>query len=94
MYPDIKAYCETTGTGIMTQCMRSDKATQEDYKMKQYCRMLGLKINVKVHQQHCLLVIVAVEETCLKCADESFDVSVNLAWWMQFCAEKWSQILD
>ncbi|KAH7055312.1 Piwi domain-containing protein [Linnemannia elongata] len=45
MYPDIKAYCETTELGIMTQCalaLKIEKANDA------YCRLLGMKIVAKL----------------------------------------------
>ncbi|GJJ69830.1 eukaryotic translation initiation factor 2C [Entomortierella parvispora] len=48
VYPNLKTYCETTGAGIMTQCVLSEKATQDNFKMKAYCGMLTLKINSKL----------------------------------------------
>jgi hypothetical protein len=44
-YSAIKTYCETTGNGTMTQCVLSKKVKEAK---KQYCGMLGLKINSKV----------------------------------------------
>ncbi|KAG0057713.1 Protein argonaute 10 [Gryganskiella cystojenkinii] len=44
-YSHIKTHCETTGTGIMTQCVLSKKIQRVN---KQYCGMLGLKINTKL----------------------------------------------
>jgi len=48
-YSTIKTYCETGGTGIMTQCVLSQKIRGVK---KQYCGMLGLKINSKVNPPH------------------------------------------
>lgn len=44
-YSSIKAYCETTTDGKMTQCVLSNKVRKVN---KQYCGMLGLKINTKL----------------------------------------------
>ncbi|OAQ28263.1 Piwi-domain-containing protein [Linnemannia elongata AG-77] len=45
-YSVIKTYCETTHkTGVMTQCVLSKKVSRPS---KQYCGMLGLKINSKL----------------------------------------------
>ncbi|KAF9089788.1 Protein argonaute 10 [Mortierella sp. AD031] len=45
-YSILKTYCETTHrTGVMTQCVLSKKVSRPS---KQYCGMLGLKINSKL----------------------------------------------
>ncbi|KAF9181636.1 Eukaryotic translation initiation factor 2C [Haplosporangium sp. Z 11] len=45
-YSAIKTYCETTHrTGVMTQCVLANKVKRVT---KQYCGMLGLKINSKL----------------------------------------------
>ncbi|KAG0321603.1 Protein argonaute 10 [Linnemannia gamsii] len=45
-YSVIKTYCETTHkTGVMTQCVLSKKVSRPS---KQYCGLLGLKINSKL----------------------------------------------
>ncbi|KAG0344622.1 Eukaryotic translation initiation factor 2C [Podila humilis] len=44
-YSAIKTYCETTGSGKITQCVLSNKIRKAN---KQYCGMLGLKINTKL----------------------------------------------
>ncbi|KAG0083426.1 hypothetical protein BGZ93_001816 [Podila epicladia] len=44
-YSSIKAYCETVADGKMTQCVLSEKVRKVK---KQYCGMLGLKINTKL----------------------------------------------
>ncbi|KAF9120015.1 Eukaryotic translation initiation factor 2C [Mortierella sp. 14UC] len=45
-YAVLKTYCETTHkTGLMTQCVLSKKVSRPS---KQYCGMLGLKINTKL----------------------------------------------
>lgn len=45
-YSLIKTYCETTHkTGVMTQCVLSKKVSRPS---KQYCGLLGLKINSKL----------------------------------------------
>ncbi|KAG0012896.1 Eukaryotic translation initiation factor 2C [Podila clonocystis] len=44
-YSAIKTYCETSQHGKMTQCVLSNKIRRAN---KQYCGMLGLKINTKL----------------------------------------------
>ncbi|KAG0016664.1 Protein argonaute 10, partial [Podila clonocystis] len=44
-YSSIKAYCETSTDGKMTQCVLSEKIRKVN---KQYCGTLGLKINTKL----------------------------------------------
>ncbi|KAG0320493.1 Eukaryotic translation initiation factor 2C [Podila horticola] len=44
-YSAIKTYCETSQNGKMTQCVLSNKIRRAN---KQYCGMLGLKINTKL----------------------------------------------
>ncbi|KAG0333928.1 eukaryotic translation initiation factor 2C, 2, partial [Podila humilis] len=44
-YSAVKTYCETTRDGRMTQCVLSSKIKRVN---KQYCGMLGLKINAKL----------------------------------------------
>ncbi|KAF9300502.1 Eukaryotic translation initiation factor 2C [Mortierella antarctica] len=44
-YSAIKTYCETSLNGKMTQCVLSNKIRKAN---KQYCGMLGLKINTKL----------------------------------------------
>ncbi|KAI1316264.1 hypothetical protein EDD11_010172 [Mortierella claussenii] len=45
LYGAIKAHCETSPHGIMTQCAYLRKAIRAD---DQYCRMISLKINTKL----------------------------------------------
>lgn len=45
-YSYIKTYCETSQNGRMTQCVLSYKIRKPNNK--QYCGMLGLKINTKL----------------------------------------------
>ncbi|KAG0297373.1 eukaryotic translation initiation factor 2C, 2 [Linnemannia gamsii] len=45
MYPDIKAFCETSESGIMTQCALTSKIEKAN---DAYCRLLGMKILSKL----------------------------------------------
>lgn len=45
IYPQIKAYCETSGRGLMTQCALLPKIHKAN---DQYCRLLACKINTKI----------------------------------------------
>jgi eukaryotic translation initiation factor 2C len=45
MYPDIKAFCETSVSGIMTQCALASKIEKVN---DSYCRLLGMKIVAKL----------------------------------------------
>ncbi|KAF9409905.1 Eukaryotic translation initiation factor 2C [Podila epigama] len=46
IYSNIKTYCETSQNGKMTQCVLANKIRKPNNK--QYCGMLGLKINAKL----------------------------------------------
>ncbi|KAI8363651.1 Piwi domain-containing protein [Mortierella sp. GBAus27b] len=45
IYPMVKAYCETNGRGLMTQCALLPKIQRAN---DQYCRLLACKINTKL----------------------------------------------
>ncbi|KAK3813182.1 MAG: Piwi domain-containing protein [Benniella sp.] len=45
IYPMVKAYCETSGRGLMTQCALLPKILRAN---DQYCRLLACKINTKL----------------------------------------------
>ncbi|KAG0006440.1 argonaute 1 [Modicella reniformis] len=45
IYPMVKAYCETNGRGLMTQCALLPKIQKAN---DQYCRLLACKINTKL----------------------------------------------
>ncbi|KAF9395577.1 hypothetical protein BGX21_009854 [Mortierella sp. AD011] len=45
MYPVVKTYCETSQSGLMTQCATTKNVSRCN---DQYCRMISLKINTKL----------------------------------------------